>query len=122
MVFEESGFCAFRALATCRVSLEIAEVQPPSSAPLWPRPKRWTVSRVRCVASTSREPPGPGTSALGMRAQSRESEERGGTVAEHKTQRLSSEKANAAHGANDGLRRNSTTYAPLHRLFFALAM
>lgn len=23
MVFEESGFCAFRALATCRVSLEI---------------------------------------------------------------------------------------------------
>lgn len=119
MVFEESGFCAFRALATCRVSLEIGGPAAVVGASL---AETQTMDGRPCVASTSREPPQGQAPRLSACARSRESEERGGTVAEHKTQRLSSEKANAAHGANDGLRRNSTTYAPLHRLFFALAM
>ena len=68
MVFEESGFCAFRALATCRVSLEIGGPAAVVGASL---AETQTMDGRPCVASTSREPPGPGTSALGMRAQSR---------------------------------------------------
>ena len=46
MVFEESGFCAFLGRSPRVASALRSEVQPPSSAPLWPRPKRWTVGRV----------------------------------------------------------------------------